>query len=112
MREANGNDEEAQCGFWGEGPKAFHDSDWDSDSDSDSEAEEEERSEGCAWHWFDVVGLICYALLILVVMLNLDIFLSKPASGTGMMGWRTQTTLPTDHEVSHCSSSKTWGFQS
>ncbi|KAF2634518.1 hypothetical protein P280DRAFT_238951 [Massarina eburnea CBS 473.64] len=72
-------DEESQVGSWGEGPASKY-YDEDSDEEEEDEGEGERESEGCSWGFY--ISLVCYALLVLLLVLNLDALLSRMGVGT------------------------------
>lgn len=93
-------DEEAECGFWGDGPKPFS-------GDNEVEYEESDGREerGYAFTWHDVLGLLPYGLLILIAVLNLDMLLSHAGLETGMVKWgmplhgAVESTVSTSQQV-------------
>ncbi|KAJ4299509.1 hypothetical protein N0V90_004754 [Kalmusia sp. IMI 367209] len=64
-----------------------------------SDEEEEERKRKS----YDALGLFCYTLLVLIVVLNFDLFLSRWNADTGLLTWSdgTHSEAP-DHQLHFC----------
>lgn len=96
-----GVDEESQLGFWGEKTHCSTTSAFD----CGYESEKGGCDKGCRWNFFDTLGLVCYALLVLILLLNLNVFLRRLDIGMPLVdrdGHRLISVADMGNEVSYC----------
>ena len=54
----------------------------------------EDEKDGCKRSCYDALGLFCYTLLVLIVVLNLDLFLSRWNADTGLAIYMVFSSYP------------------
>lgn len=93
-------DEEARLGFWGEETM-------DSNAGcKDDDTEDKESEESHCWGLDTILTFILYALLVFLLVLNMDLVLSRSGISTGIVDWGAYGSPQhaTETQVSPCSS--------